>query len=81
MNTEQMIFDKYGPLLGTTQLQDIFKHRYGTAKQVANAISDETFPIETSKDGARRVAHYTAVAKYLDSLRPKQHDGENRTAA
>jgi len=81
MNTEELVFDKYGPLLGTTQLQEVLKHRYSTAKQVANAISDETFPIPTSKDGARRVAHYTAVAKYLDSLKPKQQESENRTAA
>jgi len=69
MNTEQLIFDKYGPLLSTQQLAELLKHRYKNARQVANAISNETFPIKTAKDGPRRVAHYTDVAKYLDNLK------------
>lgn len=65
---EQHILDKYGPVLGTKALHELMRYRYGSAKEVCNAISREQFPIPTYKDGRSRVANYRDVARHLESV-------------
>lgn len=64
--TQMLIAERYGILLGVEQLAEVVGLDAGT---VRNQISAETFPIPTSKQGGRRVAHYQDVANYLDSFK------------
>lgn len=64
---EREIFRKYGALLTTEKLADVFG--YSSGRSVLNAISNESFPVRTRKAGKFRVADYRDVAQYLEGLR------------
>lgn len=68
MTTVEMLLTKYGPTLGTKELSEVLRI---TPASIRNAISDETFPIPTHKDGKYRLADVRDVAAHLDRQREK----------
>lgn len=64
--TQMLVAEKYGPLLSIASLADLLRMNEQT---IRNQISAGEFPIPTSRQGGRRVAHYQDVAAYLDSFR------------
>lgn len=74
--TKMFVLEMYGPLLGVRQLAKISGLEEGT---VRNQISDQTFPIPTSKRGKDRVAHYADVADYIDSFKPNEVAARNQS--
>lgn len=66
MTTVEMLLMKYGPTLGTKELSEVLRI---TPASIRNAISDETFPIPTYKEGKYRLADVRDVAAYMDERR------------
>jgi excisionase family DNA binding protein len=63
--TRAAILDKYGLRLSMEQLAEVLGLHPST---VYNLVSRNEMPVRTYKEGARRFAHYEAVAEYLDGM-------------
>lgn len=70
---ERYFLDKYGPVLTTKELAEVFKFK--NPNSVLNAISAETFPVSTRLEGKRRVADYWVVAAHFQALRSTEASG------
>ena len=67
IDIHQYLIQKYGPLLNTKALAEVFN--YKDSATVLNAISAERFPIKTHRVGKSRVADVRDVIAYLDKQR------------
>jgi hypothetical protein len=67
MTTEEMLLQKYGPVLSTEDLASALK--FESAKAFVNAVSAGRVPFNTFRRGRYRLAHAADVAAYIDGLR------------
>ena len=64
--SQAMIFERYGPRLGVTELAEVLGVTKGA---LYNQFSAGTCPVKTYVDAGKRYADFRDVAEHLDSMR------------